>query len=663
MDSNTIEFFVKMKDMMSGGLANIAKNSQSAFGKVVQNMKQVREGSQFLNNSVEQLKARLKEVNQIRFGTVLKSEFQTATREAKTLENQIGRLTGRRGGLLGGGLRAAASAFLPIMGTAGLVLGGARFAKGAVNSAMQYELKDKMFQSLTGSRTGGEALTSNLFQLQQTPGFGKDVYNNAQMMLGYGVGQNQIIPVLKEIGAVTMGNTLRAKEMTLAYSQTIAAGKLIGKDLRQFVASGFNPLQVISEHWKEFGLTTHKTIGDLQEDLKKGKITADMVQKAFDIATSAGGRFGGSLAAIADTTQGKMQALQGQWEAFKITAGKTLMPLANGLLDFGKNILDTIGYNNKLSDSYRGQKAEVDSLVGTIMSLNQGNSERTALIDKLFAKYPDLFNNLNSETLSNNDLADALKRVNDQYDKLIASASNHEVADAMRKSVDAALSDIGKYGGLLQLVKAGQYDAVNQQMSWGDWLHMFNAHPFQTMFGGDKGWEKALQSEYNAAQAGYKTKKRASDAAAFNVDYQNATDGFMNLSNIFNNPKVLSNSVDKKNMHAFKTYYMWLASHNGSNDAVTQHTYPQIYKLANDLIKNNGAATGIHPSDNNNGTGSKTADGITGGGPRVININGVKFADKIEIVHGEFKLGEAELEARLHDMFLRVLSSGASIQG
>jgi hypothetical protein len=59
---------------------------------------------------------------------------------------------------------------------------------------------------------------------------------------------------------------------------------------------------------------------------------------------------------------------------------------------------------------------------------------------------------------------------------------------------------------------------------------------------------------------------------------------------------------------------------------------------------------------------NKAAGEITSGGPRVININGVKFTDKIELHVLSAKEGLNELEAAMQEMFLRILNSGAVIQ-
>jgi hypothetical protein len=61
-------------------------------------------------------------------------------------------------------------------------------------------------------------------------------------------------------------------------------------------------------------------------------------------------------------------------------------------------------------------------------------------------------------------------------------------------------------------------------------------------------------------------------------------------------------------------------------------------------------------------TSDKTASEITSGGPRVININGVKFTEKIELHVTNAKEGLYDLELKLQEMFLRILNSGAVLQ-
>ncbi|OQP45892.1 hypothetical protein A4H97_32135 [Niastella yeongjuensis] len=75
--------------------------------------------------------------------------------------------------------------------------------------------------------------------------------------------------------------------------------------------------------------------------------------------------------------------------------------------------------------------------------------------------------------------------------------------------------------------------------------------------------------------------------------------------------------------------------------------------IANPAVK---SKTGVEKS------ASKTAGEITSGGPRVVNINGVKFTEKIELHVTNAKEGLYDLELKLQEMFLRILNKGAVIQ-
>jgi hypothetical protein len=73
---------------------------------------------------------------------------------------------------------------------------------------------------------------------------------------------------------------------------------------------------------------------------------------------------------------------------------------------------------------------------------------------------------------------------------------------------------------------------------------------------------------------------------------------------------------------------------------------------------------GTGGSGTGGGKGSKgLTESITGGGPRVINISGVKFADNINIHGCGGRSAMENTEDQLSEMFLRVLNSGAAAAG
>lgn len=137
-----------------------------------------------------------------------------------------------------------------------------------------------------------------------TPYMTADLQEAAKMMLSFGIAQDKIMPNMKALGDIAMGDKNKLNSLTLAFSQMTSAGKLSGEDLLQMINAGFNPLSEISRK-------TGKSIGVLKDEMSKGKISADMVTQAFYSATQAGGQFYGMTEKMGQTAAGKWSTLLG----------------------------------------------------------------------------------------------------------------------------------------------------------------------------------------------------------------------------------------------------------------------------------------------------------------------------------------------------------------
>lgn len=110
----------------------------------------------------------------------------------------------------------------------------------------------------------------------------------AQTLLGFGVAAEKVMPILKQIGDISMGNADRFQSLVLAFAQASANGKLMGQDLLQMINAGFNPLNQMSKD-------TGKSIAELRDEMSRGAISAEDMEKAFAAATAEGGQFYGML--------------------------------------------------------------------------------------------------------------------------------------------------------------------------------------------------------------------------------------------------------------------------------------------------------------------------------------------------------------------------------
>lgn len=170
---------------------------------------------------------------------------------------------------------------------------GFGFASGAALTAFgnqvikvrgEMQMLETSFDVLLGGK-GVPAFTAALKEFAvESPLSLSGVSDAAQTLLGFGVAAEKVIPTIKQIGDISMGNEERFKSLSLAFAQMYATGKLMGQDLLQMINAGFNPLQTISEK-------TGKSVGELKKNMEAGAISSEMVAQAFADATAEGGKF------------------------------------------------------------------------------------------------------------------------------------------------------------------------------------------------------------------------------------------------------------------------------------------------------------------------------------------------------------------------------------
>lgn len=179
------------------------------------------------------------------------------------------------------------------------------FVKQVVNVRSEIQALEVSFRTLLGSQQASAELMRQMKEFAAaTPLQLGDLAKGAQTMLGFNLDPDEIMPMLKAIGDISMGDAQKFQSLTLAFSQMSSVGKLMGQDLLQMINSGFSPLAVMADK-------TGKSIGELKEEMSAGAISADMVKQAFIDATSEGGQFYGMLSGQGDTVKGALAQLSG----------------------------------------------------------------------------------------------------------------------------------------------------------------------------------------------------------------------------------------------------------------------------------------------------------------------------------------------------------------
>lgn len=205
----------------------------------------------------------------------------------------------------------------------------------AISSGLDGAAQKVSFQTMGGDAKGGK-LYDDLTKFAQDSIFGNELYQNAQTMLAFGQNVDTVVPKLKMLGDISMGNKEKLGSLTLAYSQIQATGRLMGQDLLQLINAGFNPLQIISEK-------TGIGMGVLKKRMEEGAISADLVTKAFESATGVGGRFYQMTERIAATEFGQLEALKGQLQGVALQFGTALLPAISQLMTVGAPLLQQFG--------------------------------------------------------------------------------------------------------------------------------------------------------------------------------------------------------------------------------------------------------------------------------------------------------------------------------
>ena len=253
-----------------------------------------------------------------------------------------------------------------------------QFATEIISVRGEIESLQISFETLAGKRKGNQLFSEIKEFAAHTPMMMGDLAKGAQTMLAFNIEAEKVMPILKAIGDISMGDSQKFNSLALAFSQMSATGKLMGQDLLQMINAGFNPLSVISEK-------TGKSIGELKEEMEQGKITTEMVTQAFIEATSEGGKFYGMLEKQSKGINGAISNFQGAVDdAFNEIGTKAqgatvdIVNAGTYLVKHYDTILDIVGV---LLATYGTYRAALIVNIAVEKMMASANAERIAAIE------------------------------------------------------------------------------------------------------------------------------------------------------------------------------------------------------------------------------------------------------------------------------------------
>lgn len=235
------------------------------------------------------------------------------------------------GGKLHGTLMSLSStvggAFASGIRTVALGLGAATVAVGifGLKAASQFEQTRIALDGLLGSAEAGQQLFTDLQKLNlKTPFELPEISQAARMLLGFQFTGEQVIPILKSVTDIASGLGVGAdglQRIVLNLGQVQAAGRVTGRELRDFATLGFPGYALVAN-----------ILGMTKEQVRALGDDAVVSSDKFIAAVT---NMQGPLAIFGGMAEKQVHSLAGLWsnvkDAFTVGISTAAGPLVDGL--------------------------------------------------------------------------------------------------------------------------------------------------------------------------------------------------------------------------------------------------------------------------------------------------------------------------------------------
>lgn len=174
----------------------------------------------------------------------------------------------------------------------------------AVNQAIKFEKLQTTLNVLTGSADEGAKAFERLVAFSaETPFQLTDLVRVNNTLMGFGLNAESAFENVKRLGDIAgiTGGDLNG--IAIAFGQASAEGRLLTRDLRQFINNGVPVIKILAQ---EIGVAE----GEIMNLASEGKITFDILETAFKNATTGSGEFAGGTKILSQTLGGLLSTLR-----------------------------------------------------------------------------------------------------------------------------------------------------------------------------------------------------------------------------------------------------------------------------------------------------------------------------------------------------------------
>lgn len=221
-------------------------------------------------------------------------------------------------------------------------------AKFVFAKTAELESQTRSIQTLTGSVQQAKQIIQELQQLgAATPFTSTELIESAKRLTAFGVSAKDVVETTRRLGDVAGATGANLGELTLAYGQVIAKGRLQGEELLQFQERG---VALQDELRKMYGLTGE----EFSKALSKGQISAEAVEVALQRLTDTGGKYANGAIAQSDTLNGRFSTLQDGVDELARVIGRTLSPVIKEVIVDITNLVNGFARGlQSMQDNYR----------------------------------------------------------------------------------------------------------------------------------------------------------------------------------------------------------------------------------------------------------------------------------------------------------------------
>ncbi|OWP84348.1 hypothetical protein BWK59_05860 [Flavobacterium davisii] len=373
--SSTVEFVVRMRDMMSGGLNQLATTSQSAFSRMNQQAQQFTGRNRILAQSYSEIQRRIQEVETTIRNSTSVSQIREARRELALLQRQA---NNHSSGLGSGGDKKG----IGIGGIAlGSMVGGVATQAmsaiaGAVSSGVGAMIQGSMDkeQAITGLKTflgekgANDAYANIRKDAAITPFDTASLLEVNRSLISAGANatdaRKDTMNLANAVAAVGGGNDILSR-MAANMQQIKTVGKATAMDIKQFGMAGINIYEMLSK-------STGKSIAQVREM----DVSYSDLSKALAMARDKEGIYAGALEAQGQTKSGKWSTFKDNLSNAATDIGDAFSPVMNKLLDLAVRFSNSIAPAIQKAQPYIDMMANgVGKAVDWIMSIVNGTSK------------------------------------------------------------------------------------------------------------------------------------------------------------------------------------------------------------------------------------------------------------------------------------------------